>query len=109
MSCIHNNCLEKISLRSLANLRHHFWRQVPNREERRAKIENILKEARAQFTERAFRKEIDPSQYPNCFCFNIDGQNVCEKAYANALGLTNDKGATSKVWKDEVKVFTGTP
>ena len=109
VNCIHKNCLERITLRSLANLRQHFWYHVPSREERRTKIETILKKARVQYTERAFRKEIDPSQYPNCFCFDIDGQNICEKAYANALGLANDKGATSKVWKDEVKAFTGTP
>ena len=79
-----------------------------DREERRAKISSILEKARQDFTERSYRKEIDPSKYPNCFCFSIDGVNICEKAYANALGLSNDKGAVSKVWKDEVRVFIGT-
>jgi hypothetical protein len=68
-----------------------------------------LEKARQDFTERSYRKEIGPSKYPNCFCFSIDGVNICEKAYANALGLANDKGAVSKVWKDGVKVFIGKP
>lgn len=109
VNCMHKNCLANISLKSFADMRYLFWRHMPNREERRAKISSILEKARQDFTERSYRKEIDPSKYPNCFCFSIDGVNICEKAYANALGLANDKGAVSKVWKDEVKVFIGKP
>ena len=96
-----------MTLRTIARLRHQFWGKVPNREERRAKIETLLLEARRQYNERSQRKEIDPSKYSNWLCFVVDGQVVCEKAFVNMLGLADNRGAVSKVWRDEVRALTG--
>ena len=91
----------------MSKLRNQFWGKVPNREQRRAKIESILLEARRQYNDRSHSKDIDPSNFSKWLCFVVDGQVVCEIAYANMLGLANDRGAVSKVWRDEVRALTG--
>lgn len=88
-------------------MRHFFWSKIPNREVRRAKIETIIQHAGQAFKEKCIRKEIDPSDFPKGLCFDVDGVSVCEKAFANALGVADDKGAVSKVWRDEVRAFSG--
>ena len=96
-----------MTLRTLYNKRYHFWSKEPTGEQRRAKIETILKEARKEFIERSANGGIDPRQHRNKMVFLLDGEIVCEKAYANMLGLANDNGAVSKVWRDEAKILSG--
>jgi hypothetical protein len=48
---------------------------------------------------------IDPAVYPNQFIFRVDGQEVCEKFYAQLLGMVTPEGFKSKTWIDEVAMF----
>mgnify|MGYP007022330030 CR=1 FL=1 len=75
-SCKKGNCLQNLTVQGLANARQEFWGKAPSRDERRAKITDILNKARKEYNVRSFTKEIDPSQYTNCFCFVIDCYHV---------------------------------
>ena len=106
-NCKNKDCLKNLTLRGMVKKRSAFWSKKPNREQRRAKIETILKEARQAYLDLSAKGTIDPCQHPNKLVFFIDGSVVCEKAYVNMLGLANDKGAISKVWKDQARLVTG--
>ena len=107
VSCKNGDCLREFKVKTLAEMRKTFWGKIPNREQRRVKIENILKRARQDFLRRCGNNEIDPTLHPNQLCFVIDGNIVCEKAYANAIGLADGRGMPTKTWKDELKLLTG--
>ena len=71
-------------------------------------MKSLLSLAHDEFCRRA----TDPNnarerKFDECFCFLIGETVVCEKAFANALGLVNNKGEKCKVWNKERKKFLG--
>lgn len=87
-------------------MRTKFWGDRPTRKERREKIKDALREARRKYLLNAsLEGEVDQAQFPGQLCFVVGGVQVCEKAFANILGMADTNGFKNKAWVSEAKAF----
>lgn len=106
MSC-KRNCAKGFDIDTLGEYRIDFWEDVPTASERRAKVVDALTLARHQYLRKASLVAVNPEEYPDQLLFKANDKEVCEKFYANLLGMADDKGFKNKRWNDEVDVFVG--
>lgn len=45
------------------------------------------------------------TNFKNQLCFMVGEEQVCEKAFANTVGMTDAKGFKNDVWRNEAKTF----
>jgi hypothetical protein len=92
----------------MAEMRHSFWHSNPNGGERRVKIQQHLAQASKEYSDRLLLNLIPVDQYKKPLCFIANGQVVCEKVYAQLLGMADSiqKGKL-KTWMDEVDIHLG--
>ena len=73
--------------------------------ERRAKVAAALAEARAAYVLKTSIEPLNPDDYPDQLLFKADGKFVCQKHFANLVGMCDSKSFKNKLWVDEVKIF----
>jgi hypothetical protein len=89
--------------------RQQFWSEVPTGQARRAHVIAALQTARNNYLIKASLDPLDPNMYPTQLLFKTDtGKEVCEKFYANLLGMSTAEGYKNKPWVDEVNAFVDT-
>ena len=88
------------------DLRMKFWGNDPGRKEAREKIRDALLEARRTYLLHASLDDvINPTDFPGQLCFKVGGLQVCEKAFANIVGMADGNGFKNKVWVEESRNF----
>ena len=97
---------------TLVKYRESFWGEegtnAPNAATRRRRIAKEIAKARNQYVERVeLYGRSDHDKHRDNLLFQIDGEDVCEKAFVNILGLADSKGQKSKIWSHEVAKFFG--
>jgi hypothetical protein len=85
-----------LEVEAVARYRRRFWETVPTAIQRRQKVAQVLDEARDTYLKRANIKSLDPSDNPDQLIFNFNGKDVCQKFYANLLGMATPEGYKSK-------------
>jgi hypothetical protein len=99
------NCAAGLEVEAVARYRRRFWETVPTAIQRRQKVAQVLDEARDTYLKRANIKSLDPSDNPDQLIFNFNGKDVCQKFYANLLGMATPEGYKSKQWVDETNIY----
>jgi hypothetical protein len=99
------NC--SIDIKEFSDYRAKFWKHSPNGLERRSKVVSALTAARHNYLLKASVDSLNPKDYPNQLLFRANGKEVCEKFFANLLGMVDDKGYKNKRWVEEVDIIMG--
>lgn len=106
-------CTKFMELDHMLKCRKEFWGDLkskpPNAKTRRQRIAKELRKARDQYQARVERiGKAEGDKVSNNLLFQIDGEEVCEKAFINVLGLADRNGQKSKMWNHEIAKFFGT-
>jgi hypothetical protein len=94
-----------LELEAFAQYRQRFWKTEPTALERRQKVAQVLDEARHVYLNRVSIKSVDHSDYPDQLIFKFNGKDVCQKFYANLVGMATAEGYKNKQWIDEANIF----
>jgi hypothetical protein len=87
--------------------RESFWSDVPTSKERRAKVAAAIIDARDNYVLLASTQPLDPNDFPDQLLFKAEGRQVCQKYFANLIGMGDLNSFKNKLWVDEVKLFLG--
>lgn len=99
-------CGKGVTYANLIKWRTKFWGDCPTAKARRAKIRDALKEARRVYLSHSATEGVIHQKYfPGQFCFKVGGVQVCEKSFANIVGMADANGFKNKVWLSEVEHF----
>ena len=101
-------CGNGLTVAGVKSFRESFWSDVPTSRERRARIAAAIVEARENYLLLASTQPLDPNDFPDQLLFRTeDGKRVCQKYFANLVGMGDLKSFKNKLWGDEVKKFVG--
>ena len=98
-------CMDFVTMKNFAEYRIKFWGNHPTGEDRRNKINIALQTARDEYVRRG--RATSKDQEESGFVFIVGGKDVCEKAFANLLGLADLNGSKGRMWYDCLKIFNG--
>jgi hypothetical protein len=84
-----------------------YWGDLPTAKLRREKTSNSCCDARSRYLHRASIEALDPADYPDQLIFSVNGEEVCQKYFANMVGMADDSGFKNKVWVSEVNRYLG--
>ena len=107
LNCKTKDCGTGVDLDTFAEYRQRHWGNNPNAIERRLKVQNALTEARHNYLVLSSLESLESADYPDQFLFKIRGKAVCQKYYANVVGMTTPDGFKNKTWVEEVNIFMG--
>ena len=100
------NCGKGLTVAAMQNFRTSFWGDFPNPRERRKKVAAAIATARENYLRLSSIEELNPKDYPSQLLFRSEGNFVCQKYFANLVGMTDkNTGFKNKVWVNEVDSF----
>jgi hypothetical protein len=97
------DCSKGLTIDTIVSFRNSFWGGIPTAIERRKKTAAALVAAQTSYLRLASVEALDPKMYPDAMRFRANGKFVCQKYFANLVGMGDAKGFKNKVWVDEVK------
>ena len=99
-------CGKGLTVEAMQNFRTAFWGDLPTPRERRKKVIAAINTARQNYLRLSSIEALDPKDYPSQLLFRSEGKFVCEKYFANLVGMNDrDTSFKNKVWVNEVKSF----
>lgn len=99
------NCSLSVTFIAMSSFRSQFWGDVPTSKERRSKIAAAIATARENYLRLASVEALDPLDYHGQLLFRAGGKFVCQKYFANLLGMADSNAFKNKVWVNEVNKF----
>jgi hypothetical protein len=94
-----------MSVIGMQSFRQKFWGDVPSSSERRQRITDAVKSARDNWVHLSSIEALDPNLFKGQLVFRAEGKIVCEKYFANLVGMGDSNFFKNKMWKSEVKRY----
>ena len=104
-----NGCLHRATIKQLDDLRSRIWGDSTiSRKDRRKRLSYCIMQARDEYNARLKRRNLltNLGTRDKPLCFVIAGDEVCEKAFAFAIGMVTD-GKRLNLWSSVVKDIIG--
>jgi hypothetical protein len=96
-SCTNAHCVQSMSINTIDEFRKKLWGDNPSPLERRRRLLGLFEDARVEYTTRLQLKQVNICNYSKPMCFCVNGQIVCENAFAYLINMST-KGKKSRVW-----------
>ena len=100
------SCSKGLTVSTLKSFRESFWvGDATTAIEKRRSIFCALKTAQERYLCMASAEAVNPNDFSDELCFKVDGKIVCQKYFANLVGMADRNGFKNKLWLSEVSIL----